>query len=115
MYFLKSRKDSNFWRFGWHFLFAFLILVSVILGGIGWCVRQSSESAGTTLLTVGICLGILSIVYAVFSGLLLALEIVRSLKTNGEKLDNSAEMLARQNTLLAQISQGVRQIGRAHV
>jgi outer membrane protein assembly factor BamD (BamD/ComL family) len=108
MYFLKSRKDSNFWRFGWHFLFAFLILVSVILGGIGWCVRQSSESAGTTLLTVGICLGILSIVYAVFSGLLLALEIVRSLKTNGEKLDNSAEMLARQNTLLAQISQGVR-------
>ena len=108
MYFLKSRKDSTFWRFGWHFLFAFLILVSVILVGIGWCVRQSSEGAGALLLTGGIGLGILSVVYAVFAGLLLTFEIVRSLKTNGEKLDNSAEMLTRQSTLLFQISQGVR-------
>jgi outer membrane protein assembly factor BamD (BamD/ComL family) len=43
--------------------------------------------------------------YAAFAALLLIYEIVRSLKTNGEKLDNAVEMLSRQNNLLLQVSQ----------
>ncbi|MHC5157990.1 MAG: hypothetical protein ACYSOZ_07855, partial [Planctomycetota bacterium] len=46
--------------------------------------------------------------YAAFAALLLFYEIVRSLKTNGEKLDNAVEMLSRQNNLLLQVSQASR-------
>ena len=108
MYFLKTPKDSTFWRFGWHYLFAFLLFLSLILAGVGWCIGLSSGTAGIILLTAGIGLFALTLVYAIFAVLLLALEAVRSLKTTGEKLDNSTEMLSRQSNLLFQISQGVR-------
>lgn len=108
MYFLKSRKDTSIWRFGWHFLFAFLVLASVLLVGLGNLLQPSLERTGALLLTVGMWSGILSLLYAVFALLLLAFEAVGSLKAAGEKLDNTAEMLTRQNALLVQIAQGVR-------
>ncbi len=46
--------------------------------------------------------------YAVFAALLLFRELLRTLKKNGETLDNSVEMLSRQNNLLLQISQASR-------
>ncbi len=108
MYFLKTRKDSSFWRFGWHFLFALLVFLSVVVAGAGWCMGSSWGTTGTILLTAGIGLFTLSLVYAVFAVLLLMFEAVRSLKTAGEKLDNSTEMMTRQSNLMFQISQGVR-------
>ena len=108
MYFLKSRKDSYIWRFGWHYGFAILILLSVLIVAIGWPLRASAERAGTVLVTVGVCLGVVALLYAVFAALLLAFEAVRSLKDTGEKLDNSTEMLNRQSNLLFQIALGVR-------
>ena len=108
MYFLKSRKDSTFWRFGWHFLFAFLVLLSVLSAGVGVGIGRSSEKTATFLLTAGICLLALSVLYALFAGLLLAFEAVKSLKTTSEKLDDSTEMLSRQSALLFKISQGVQ-------
>jgi len=109
MYFLKSQKDSTFWRFGWHFLFAFLTMASVLLIGIGWNVQRSSENTGAGLvLTFGVCLLTLSVLYAMFAGLLLVFEAVKSLKTISEKLDDSTEMLSRQSALLLKISQGIQ-------
>lgn len=108
MYFLKSRKDSNIWRFGWHYVFALLMVLSFLLAGAGWSLRDSTERTGALLWGVGVCLGIIMLVYAVFVVLLLAFEAVRSLKETGEKFDNSTEMLTRQSALLFQIAQGVR-------
>lgn len=108
MYFLKSRKDSHVWRFGWHYLFAFLIVLSFLLAGMGRVLESSTEKVGTRLMILGAVLGAASLLYAMFALLLLVFEAVQSLKTTGEKLDNTTEMLTRQSNLLFQISQGVR-------
>jgi outer membrane protein assembly factor BamD (BamD/ComL family) len=89
-------------------LFAILIVLSLVLAGVGWGLRDSAWKGGTILLGLGIGIGGSSLLYAVFVVLLLMFEAVRSLKDTGEKLDNSTEMLTRQNTLLLQISQGMR-------
>lgn len=108
MYFLKSRKDSRIWRLEWHYGFACLMFLSILFGGVGWMLGSLTERAGTFLLTAGLCLGGVSLVYAMFAALLLIFEGVRSLKETGEKLDNSTEMLTRQSNLLSQIAQGLR-------
>ena len=108
MDFLQSRKDNTSWRFGWHKLFAFLVVFSSLCLGIGWSLLPNTPKTGTFLLATGGCLFIIALLYAIFAGLLLMLEIVQSLKTTGEKLDDSSEMLSRQSTLLVKISQGMR-------
>ena len=108
MDFLKTRKESNIWRFRWHFVFALFILSALILARIGWWVRSSSQDTGMLLLILAGGVFVLAVSYAIFVLLLLVFEAVRCLKNTGEKLDNSTEMLNRQSALLVQIAQGVR-------
>ena len=105
MYF-NNRKHRNTWRFGWHFLFAFIMFLSAVLILVSlspWAQRQgpSAYAIAKAFLYAG---GMI----AVFAVLLLLNEIVHSLKANSEKLDNTVEMLSRENNLLTHISQASR-------
>lgn len=104
MYF-ENRKHRHSWQFKWHTLFALIMLLTALLLVLGKITGSKLSGyfsdSGRTILWIG-CL------YAVFVALLLFYEIVRSLKENGEKLDNTVEMLSRQNNLLNQVSQASR-------
>lgn len=99
---LKTRKDSTLWRLGWHFLFGVAALSGVLLTGMGMGLENRF------FIRSGVILCLLALITGGFSLLLLSFEVVRNLRENAERLDNSTEMLSRQNTLLMQISQGVR-------
>lgn len=108
MDFLKSRKDSNVWRFRWHTLFALLVIVILLLTFIGWLTDQKYEKFGVFILTLSVIMTYVAVALTVFAGLLLGREAVRKLETSGEKLDTITELLSRQSTLLTGISQGMR-------
>jgi adenylate kinase family enzyme len=100
----KRQKDSTFWQFRWHWVFAFVAATGLVLATVGWTMQEAPPQ----LWMAAYGLLALSLTYAVFAALLMMREAVRSLKTNAEKLDNSTEMLTRQNALLLHIAQGMR-------
>ena len=105
MYF-NNRKHRNTWRFGWHFLFSFIIFLAAIIAMVGlFQGAQSQDSSAFAIAKAFFCAGGM---IAVFAILLLLSEVVYSLKANSEKLDNTVEMLSRENNLLMQISQASR-------
>lgn len=107
MYF-KDRKHRHAWQFKWHALFAFIILLAACLLLIGKILGGSSsppDGLGRSFISVAQTIFWASGFYAVFAVLLLSHEWVQTLKKNGEKLDNTTEMLSRQNNLLIHISQ----------
>ena len=105
MYF-HNRKHRHTWQFSWHLLFVFIVFLAVffVLSGL----FRNSWEGEFTLLSVAKILFYTGGILAVFAILLLLNEIVRSLKVNSEKLDNTVEMLNRENNLLTQISQASR-------
>ncbi|MHC4855170.1 MAG: hypothetical protein ACYS72_02055 [Planctomycetota bacterium] len=110
MYF-ENRRHRHSWQFRWHTLFAFVILLAACLALAGNILGGDStppRKVGLAFIATSRFLFWAGGFYAAFAALLLFYEIVRSLKTNGEKLDNAVEMLSRQNNLLLQVSQASR-------
>lgn len=106
----KFLKTLPLWRFGWHFLFAFLILVSVamavalfILGNL----EQESEQLQIVINMIRRIAFIAAMLAGFFSLLLMLHEGIKTTKENGEKFDNLVEMTTRNNTLLSRIAQAV--------
>ncbi|MCI0498605.1 MAG: hypothetical protein L0Y36_02845 [Planctomycetales bacterium] len=109
MYF-KNRKNRWEGQCRWHTLFAGVIFLAALcfLAGLlthrgeqGLTVHQFFITAARFLFWLG---GLA----AVFAGLRLLYETAQNLKLNSEKLDNTVEMLSRQNNLLMQVSQASR-------
>lgn len=110
MYF-ENRKHGHLWQFKWHVLFVFIILLGAFLFFVGNLCKDGSASTqkiGLALTSTSRLILWTGCVYAAFAALLLFHEIVRSLKSSSEKLDNTVEMLSRQNNLLIQVSQASR-------
>lgn len=105
MYF-ENRKHHHSWQFKWHALFGFIVLLAAFLLLIGMLL--SDEDRANPLISIGYIILGAGLLCAVFSFLLLHSEALKSLKRNGEKLDNMVEMLSRQNNLLIQVSQASR-------
>jgi len=108
---IKSTKNWQLWRFGWHFVFALLILAALVAGIAALVVSsitQEETAIPDILLLVGIIVFAIALLAGFFAILLLTYENVRSIKDNGEKLDNTVEMATRNRNLLGQIAQGVR-------
>lgn len=109
MYF-KNRKHHHSWQISWHFIFASIIILGSLFLLI-YTLMPSPQEHSTLrpglLKAAEVLFGIAG-VYAVFAILLLLHEVVESLKTNGEKLDNLVEMQSRGNNLLLGISQAAR-------
>jgi len=108
---IKSTANLQLWRFGWHLLFAILVLVAVATVIAGAIVAHASPEGSRTALglwTIGAVSFALAVLSCFFAILLLTRENVKSIKENAEKLDNTVEMVTRNRNLLGQISQGVR-------
>ena len=98
---MKPIKQTELWRFGWHFLFVAILLVA-LASTIAVNIFQN-----TVFFLPAAILVLLAILVAFFAMLLLAYENVKSIKANSEKLDSLTEMTARNKSLLTQITQGV--------
>lgn len=107
-FFISQKVNSTRWRFKWHVLFAFLVVLSLIFSAMGAAFGGTEEKTGKLLLYLAGGILLLALAYAVFVILLLVYETVKSLKDAGEKMDNATEMLTRQSSMLLQIAQGVR-------
>ena len=105
MYF-SNRKHRHTWRFSWHFLFGFLIILATAFLLFGLYL-EAEQTRKIVLIAAKTLYGLGGLI-AVFAALMLLNEIVHSLKVNTEKLDNTVEMLSRGNNLLAQVSQATR-------
>ena len=109
--YITNRKHRQSWRFPWHILFSLFVILGIVLYSVAiltGAYRVPSTTIGKYSLIVCHIFFWMSGIVAVFSGLLLLYEAVESLKNNGEKLDNTVEMLSRQNNLLLQVSQATR-------
>ena len=108
---IKSDTNLQLWRFGWHVLFAVLVLVAVVTGIVGAVVAHAAPEQSRTALAlwavgaVSFALAILTCFYAI---LLLTRENVISIKDSAEKIADTVEMVSRNRNLLGQIAQGVR-------
>lgn len=109
MYF-KNRKHRHSWRFSWHLIFAFIVILASIflLAALLTTSAQENSPVRQGLMKTAVILFSVSGFYAVFAGLLLIYEVVESLKVNGEKLENLVEMQSRGNNLLLGLKQASR-------
>jgi hypothetical protein len=108
---LKFFNSLPLWRFAWHFLFAFLILIAVVMVAIAWVLGDlggQSWPAEIIMSTIGAVALVSALLAGFFSLLLLASEGIKTSKANGERLENLVEMITRNNSLLGGISQAVR-------
>jgi outer membrane protein assembly factor BamD (BamD/ComL family) len=99
----NGRKHRNTWRFSWHLLFGFFMILAmaVLLFGLFF----QSEPVRKSIFRFAQILCVAGGLVAVFAALLLLREMVYSLKVNNEKLDNTTEIMSRGNKLLARVSQ----------
>lgn len=108
---IKLFRNVALWRFAWHFLFAFLVLIAVAMAVASWILDNLGGEPGAvevTIAMIGRIAGISAAVAGFFSLLLLASEGIKSLKQNGERLENLVEMITRNNSLLTGVSQAAR-------
>ncbi len=106
MYF-NNRKHRHTWRFSWHLLFGFLVILATVVFLIGLSIDRQWQ-ARSVMLTAAQGIYTLAGIVAIFAALMLFNEIVHSLKVNTEKLDDTVEMLSRGNSLMTQVSQAAR-------
>jgi hypothetical protein len=106
MYF-TNRKHGHFGQFGWHFLF---LVIGLVAGFLYLCSRIFSKTTPFDhwLSPISEIFLWLAGILAVFAGLRILFKIALLLHINSEKMENSVEMLSRQNNLLTQIAQAVR-------
>ncbi len=95
-------RRFQLWRFGWHFLFALLTVVAIGLSTVASVTdTESINKFGEMILGIAFLTG--------FFAILLSLrETVKSVKESGDKMDNVADMVNRNNNLLSQIMQASR-------
>ncbi|MBE0537790.1 MAG: hypothetical protein IH624_19190 [Phycisphaerae bacterium] len=108
---VKFCKDLPLWRFAWHFLFAFLILIALVTGMTSVALSDLGAEpwpAEAVMSMIGAIALVSALLAGFFSLLLLASESIKTSKANCEKLENLVEMITRNNSLLAGISQAVR-------
>ena len=108
---IKLFRNVALWRFAWHFLFAFLVLIAVAMAVASWILDNLGGEPGAvevTISMIGRIARISAIIAGFFSLLLLASEGIKSLKQNGERLENLVEMITRNNSLLTGVSQAAR-------
>ena len=106
---LRPSRHPNLWRFGWHVLFAVLIIVTLLIKTISVIMGHVSgqelpgylDNAAESVFFAALLIG-------VFGILILLYETARNSKESNEKLDNAVEMATRNRNLLNQISQAVR-------
>ena len=106
----KFFKTLPLWRFGWHFLFAFLILVSVAMAVALFILGNLEQESGQLQIVINMIrrIAFVAAMLAGFFSLLLMLhEGIKTTNANGEKFDNLVEMITRNNTLLSHITQAV--------
>lgn len=103
--YLINRKNG---QFAWHFLFLLLIVPALILYQVSRFTAEGKPDLAVTLERVADLLFGLAIVLAVYAALRLLYSIAFQLRTNSERMENSVEMLSRQNSLLSQVAQAVR-------
>ncbi|MEN6306857.1 MAG: hypothetical protein ABFD91_03800 [Anaerohalosphaeraceae bacterium] len=105
MNFLKAPKESQLWRIKWHLMFAAALAVAFIFSILTFLFKRFDlpETADlfTKLCLIAIGFDVLIFLFAL---LLLIWESVQSSKENGIKLDNQAELIARNNNLLTQLN-----------
>jgi len=107
MYF-ENRKHRHSWQFRWHVVFTLIIIVTGLLFLVGMIAGPASDGDVNVIQVIARAALWGAILFAAFSILLLLREAVQSLKKNSEILDNTVEMLSRQNNLLVKISQASR-------
>jgi outer membrane protein assembly factor BamD (BamD/ComL family) len=106
MYF-KNRKHRHSFNFNWHFLFALIVIVAICFFAISFFSRPAETikpHTSTLLGNIGVIVLWIAGLFGVFAILALLFEIVQGIQSNNEKLENSVEMLSRQNNLLMQIT-----------
>ena len=106
---LAYLKNLPLWRLAWHFLFAFLILITAVTWVISMVLSDLGPWPTETIMSL---IGAIALVSALLAGffslLLLSSESIKTSKANGEKLENLVEMLTRNNSLLSGINQAAR-------
>lgn len=108
---IKSITNLQLWRFRWHLLIALLILVALAANIAAIVLSVATQQPTNTIVILGVVgksIFAIALLVGFFAILALTHENVKSIKDNGEKLDNTVEMLTRNRNLLGQIAQGVR-------
>jgi hypothetical protein len=108
MYF-TNHKHRHHNRPGWNlaFIAIFLLAACCWLAGFLFAAAEQPKTADL-LRAVSIYLLWAAGVTAIFAVLQMLLNVARLLKLNSEKMENTIEMLSRQNNLLAQVAQAAR-------
>lgn len=106
---LRPSRHPNLWRFGWHVLFALLIIVTVVIKTTSVIMGHVSgqELPGYLSNTAELIFSA-ALLVGIFGILILLYETARNSKESSEKLDNAVEMAIRNRNLLNQIAQAVR-------
>ncbi len=110
MTFLKRAKQLELWKFGWQFLFSWLFLFSIIAAVIASVIigiQGRVTPVGISLIVFAGVVFASAVLAGFFGMLLLTYENVRSIKNNGERLENVAEMLSRNQAVLEKIAHSV--------
>ena len=95
-------KRFQLWRFGWHFLFALLTIVAIGMSIVSSMTQQDQiNEIGKMVLGVAFLTGFFAILLSIR-------EMIKSVKDSGDKMDNVADMINRNNNLLSQIAQSSR-------
>jgi hypothetical protein len=102
----KTPMDLQKHRFRWHIIFAVICIMALLLLFLIWISYVVNEPQIAIKLT-GIYRFSITIAFPLFCFALLVLvgEMVRMLRELAVRLDNTSEILMRQNNLLAQITQ----------
>ncbi len=109
MDFLKNTQSSHSGHFRWHSLFLGLLLVCLLLVLAGVVFKIGGiDNWATPLLAISQTLLMAALLIAVYAVLAMMNGIMRAMRDNGAKLDNTAEMQVRQISLMTQIAQGIR-------
>ena len=106
---LMPSRHPNLWRFGWHVLFALLIIVTVIIKTTSVIMGHvSGQELPSYLDNTSELIFSAALLVGIFGILILLYETARNSKESSEKLDNAVEMAIRNRNLLNQIAQAVR-------
>ena len=103
---MESEKSLSLWRFGWHWLFAGLVVAGGVTLAAGYILSDNGGTASGWLLAGGACFASAAAVLG-FAVLLLTNENIKSIKDNAEKLEAVAENVSRNRDLLGRIARTI--------
>jgi hypothetical protein len=104
-----NRKHRHLNRPGWHLAFLAILFIAGLCWVAGLILAHIEHPKSADILhVISIYLLWIAGVTAIFALLQTLLNVSRLLKLNSEKMENTIEMLSRQNNLLAQVAQAAR-------